>query len=86
MNPLIMLFFVIAVLMVLFIFLFSFFKVIFFSFGQGVQQSFGDILFSPGTIDSSSAVPVFLSAILASVISVVILIVGAITFIRRKKW
>ncbi len=83
MNSLIVLIFVITILMALFFTLFSFFKVVFFSVGEGVTQNFGDILLSPSI---SSAVPVFLSAILASVFTVVILIVGAITFIKRRKW
>ena len=83
MNSLIVLIFVITILMALFFTLFSFFKVVFFSVGEGVTHNFGDILLSPSI---SSAVPVFLSAILASVFTVVILIVGAITFIKRRKW
>ena len=86
MNPIIVLIFVIALLAMLFFSLFSLFKLVFFAFGNEVQQSFGDVLFSPSSFGGGNEIPVLLSAIFASVISVVIIIISTIFVIRKSKW
>ncbi len=84
MNPILILIFVIFILGILFLSLFSLFKLVFFSLGNGVGQNFGNILLSPPT-SGSQIVPVFLSAIFASIISVVIIILGVVIVIRKRK-
>ena len=85
MNPIIVLIFIIIFLGVLFFSLYCLFKLVFFSLERGVQQSFGDVLLSsPPAISGENASSVFFSAILASVISVVIIIFGALWVIRKR--
>ncbi len=83
MNPVIVLVFVIMILAGLFFSLYSLFKMVFVSVGQGIEQNLGgNILTSPPS-GGGEALGIFLSSILAAVISVVLIISLAIVVIKR---
>ncbi len=84
MNSFIVLFLVLIVLVGLFFSFYSLFKLVFFNVGQGIQSNFGDVLLSspPGTV-SSNVVSIFVSSILAAVLSFIIIVSWAIFVIKK---